>query len=99
MWFDWITASASARSLLIADPDGLALPGEVPPAAERSGLAVRRADLLFWAIINAGSARAITRSTIPGAKDLFLTQPSLKTCISRVLTVSPGFGWKHGGRQ
>ena len=28
------------------------------------------------AMINAGSARAMTRNKIPGAKELFLTQPS-----------------------
>src|SRR6185295_4542364 len=75
MWFDWITASASARSLLIAGPVTVDLLAEPPVGAGRSGLVARRADLFCWAIINAGIARAITRKSIPGAKDLFLTQP------------------------
>jgi len=45
-----------------------------PVGAGRS--VVRLADLVCWAIINAGIARAKTRKSIPGAKDLFLTQPS-----------------------
>ena len=60
--------------LLIAGPVGLVFVAVAPVGAGRS--VMRRADLFCWAKINAGSARAITRKSIPGAKDLFLTQPS-----------------------
>jgi hypothetical protein len=78
MWFDWITDKASARSLLIPCPDGMVLAFVVTPFEERSapGFPVRRADRVCWAIISAGIARAKMRNRIPGAKELFLTQPS-----------------------
>jgi hypothetical protein len=42
----------------------------------RSGGVARLAERLCWAIMNAGTVKAKMRKRIPGAKKLFLTQPS-----------------------
>jgi hypothetical protein len=71
-----MTPIASARSLLIIGLVTTPLVVEPVVGAGRSGGVVRRADRVCWARINAGSVRAKTRKIIPGAKELFLTQPS-----------------------